>query len=235
MRVITIAHTGISYDIPGYKLHTQLEDIDVTDADDLGEQAGRLCYLSWDRPNPKTNTNETYLKNILRQQHYSVTEHASVTFYIDGVTRAFLLELERHRHFSYSVVSQRYVPGSEFPFVEHLELRKLSEETRVRMFKHVTAAKELYEDLVSELESLGDDRKTARGAARTVLPEGTETMVLVTGNLRAWRDMLWKRLSPSADAEIREVSKLILAELKEIAPNTFQDFEDPIFEDSQNR
>jgi len=227
MRVITIAQTGINYDIPGYKLHTQVEDADVTDADDLAEQAGRLCYLSWDRPNPKTKTNETYLRNILHQQHYSVTEHASVTFYVDGVTRAFLLELERHRHFSYSVVSQRYVPGSEFAFIEHVELTKLSEATRVKMFKHVTAARELYEEIVAELESLGDDHKTARGAARTVLPEGTETMVLVTGNLRAWRDMLSKRLSPSADAEIREVSKLILAELKEIAPSTFQDFGEP--------
>lgn len=235
MRVITIAQTGINLDIPGYKLHTQIEDVDVTDADDLSEQAGRLCYLSWDRPNPKTNTNETYLKNILRQQHYSVTEHASVTFYVDGVTRAFLLELERHRHFSYSVVSQRYVPGSEFPFVEHIELRKLSEATRVKMYKLVTEMQALYETIVDELESLGDDNKTARGAARTVLPEGTETMVLVTGNLRAWRDMLGKRLSPSADAEIREVSKLILAELKEIAPNTFQDFDNEAEQTSQNR
>lgn len=227
MRVFAIASTAINLDIPGYKLHTQLEDIEVTDADDLGEQAGRLCYLSWSRPNENTNTNEKYIRNILRQQHYSVTEHSSVTFYIDGVTRAFLLELERHRHFSYSVVSQRYVPASEFSFVEHPELKKLSEETRVKVFKHAAASMELYNEIVEELEALGNDRKTARGAARTVLPEGTETMVLVTGNLRAWRDMLSKRLSPAADAEIRAVSRLILAELKEIAPNTFQDFDDP--------
>lgn len=230
MRVITIASTGINYDIPGYKLHTQLEDTDVTDADDLAEQAGRLCYLSWDRPNPKTNTNHTYLKNILRQQHFSVVEHASVTFYIDGVTRAFLLELERHRHFSYSVVSQRYVSGWEFEFVMHSELMKLSDEMRKRILNHNETARELYAEIVSALTAKGDPEKTARGAARTVLPEGTETRVLVTGNLRAWRDMLGKRLSPAADSEIREVSKLILAELKEIAPNTFQDFEDPIFD-----
>jgi thymidylate synthase (FAD) len=228
MRVITIAQTGINHDIPGYKLHTQLEDVDVTDADDLGEQAGRLCYLSWDRRNPKTNTNETYLRNILSQQHYSVTEHASVTFYIDGVTRAFLLELERHRHFSYSVVSQRYVSGWEFEFVMHPELMKLSEPLRNRITDHAEAARELYAEIVADLTALGDGEKTARGAARLVLPEGTETRILVTGNLRAWRDMLIKRLSSSADTEIRTVANLILAELKEIAPNTFQDFEDPI-------
>lgn len=222
MRVKMIASTSVIDDIPGYVL---LED-PVTEADDLAEQAGRLCYLSWDRPNPATSANIDYLANILRQGHYSVMEHGSVTFYIDGVTRAFLLELERHRHFSYSVVSQRYVDGSEFKLVEHPEMSKLSPQTKARIAAHEARSLKLYKDIVTELEALGDSRKTARGAARTVLPEGTETRVLVSGNLRAWREMLHKRLSPAADAEIRQVAQLLLAELKTIAPNTFQDFED---------
>lgn len=222
MRVVMVASTSIIDDIPGYML---LAD-PVTDADDLGEQAGRLCYLSWDRPNPSTASNQGYLANILAQGHYSVMEHGSVTFYIDGVTRAFLLELERHRHFSYSVVSQRYVDGAEFKFVEHPELAKLSNQTKARIASHEARSQKLYQDIVAELEKLGDSRKTARGAARTVLPEGTETRILVTGNLRAWREMLYKRLSLAADAEIRQVAQLILAQLKDIAPNTFQDFDE---------
>ncbi len=220
MRVILIAHTTFVQDIPGYEL---LDD-GVTDCDDLAEQAGRLCYLSWQRPNPKTASNAGYLKNILNQGHYSVLEHGSVSFYVDGVTRAFLLEFERHRHFSLSVVSQRYCDGSEFPLIEHPELMDLSPETKQRIADAQEVNQQLYKDIVSELEADGSNRKTARGAARTVLPEGTETRALITANIRAWREMLVKRLSPAADLEIRQFGRLILAQLMEVAPNSFQDF-----------
>lgn len=223
MRVKLIAHTTVVDDVPGYIPHTSPSIPSA--CDDLGEQAGRLCYLSWNRPHAKTSTNKGYLRNITDQGHYSVMEHSSASFYIDEVTRAFLLELERHRHFSYSVVSQRYVDGTEFDMIQHPELAKLSWGTKLRINGLKILSHLLYSDIVAELKDLGDDNKTARGAARLVLPEGTETRLLVTGNMRAWREFLWKRLSKTADTEIRDVAKLIVAELKQIAPNTFQDFE----------
>lgn len=222
MQVKLIAFTITADNIPGYVDH-DLESA-PTYADDLAEQAGRACYESWDRLNPETATNEGYMANIIKQGHFSVMEHASATFHVSAVSRAFLLELERHRHLSYSVVSQRYVDESAFGFVEHPELEKLDEELRIRIIEHDMAARELYHNIVQDLESKGDGRKTARGAARSVLLEGTETKILVTGNMRAWRDVLSQRLSIHADREIREVSKLILTDLKLIAPNTFQDF-----------
>lgn len=222
MRVKLIAKTVLVDTVPGYVEHHYSEA--ATDADELGEQAGRLCYLSGYRPNPETRTNDSYLANILTQQHYSVLEHSSATFYVDGVTRALLLELERHRHMSYSVVSQRYVDGDEFRMVEHPELAKLSPETKRCIAELDEQAHALYRIIVGELQAKGDWRKVARGAARTVLPEGTETRLLISGNLRAWRELLSKRLSHSADYEICLLSQLILVELKKIAPNTFQDF-----------
>lgn len=119
MRVILIASTAQTGEtVPGYIDHP-LGDNGYhpysQDADDLAEQAGRLCYLSWNRPNPATATNKGYLANIIAQGHFSVLEHASATFYIDGVTRNFTHELIRHRHLSFSEVSQRYVDVSEFP------------------------------------------------------------------------------------------------------------------------
>jgi thymidylate synthase (FAD) len=223
MFVKLIAQTILVDYIPGYKPKLE-QDSPPVDADELGEMAGRLCYLSWDRRNPETASNKGYLQNILKQQHFSVVEHSSASFYIEGVTRAFLLELERHRHLSYSVVSQRYVDGDEFHFVMHPELAKLSDSLKEKIEALDDRSHLLYREIVAELESLGDGRKVARGAARTVLPEGTETRILVTGNLRAWREILWKRLSPTADREICDISKLIVDELKKIAPNTFQDF-----------
>jgi thymidylate synthase (FAD) len=220
MRVQLIAHTTVIANVPGYVDH---DDI-VTNADDLAEQAGRGCYESWERPNPQTATNKGYLAHILDVGHFSILEHASATFHISEVTRAFLLELERHRHLSYSVVSQRYVDESAFAMIEHPELVKLDENLRIRIIEHDMASRDLYNDIVTDLESKGDGRKTARGAARTVLLEGTETKILVSGNMRAWRDVLSQRLSVHADREIRDVAKMILVLLKDVAPNTFQDF-----------
>jgi len=230
MRVKLIAKTITVDTIPGYQVHPD-DQFYPTDADDLAEQAGRLCYEAWVRLNPKTFTNKGYIKNILDLGHYSVLEHSSATFYLDGVTRAFLLELERHRHLSYSVVSQRYVPGSSFTFVMHPVLVKLSQATKDRITALNADAHALYEDIVIELMELNAEedvsphalKKIARGAARTVLPEGTETRILVSGNMRAWLEVLWKRISPTADQEICDVSRLILNELMTIAPNTCQD------------
>jgi thymidylate synthase (FAD) len=92
-----------------------------TDADGgeaLAEFAGRACYQSWKKPNPATATNAGYLRHILEVGHLSVLEHGTVTFYLTGVSRSFTHELVRHRHFSYSQLSQRYVPGREQAMVE---------------------------------------------------------------------------------------------------------------------
>ena len=79
----------------------------------LVEFAGRACYQSWSKPNPRTATNAGYLKHIIDVGHFSVLEHASVSFYITGISRSCTHELIRHRHFSYSQLSQRYVPENE--------------------------------------------------------------------------------------------------------------------------
>ena len=85
----------------------------TTDADGgqaLAEFAGRACYQSWSKPIPATATNAGYLDHILQVGHLSVLEHSSATFYITGISRSVTHELIRHRHFSYSQLSQRYLP-----------------------------------------------------------------------------------------------------------------------------
>lgn len=223
MRAILIASTVIENDIPGYIMH---DNLDVTDSDDLAEQAGRLCYESWDRPNPKTATNEGYLDNILNQKHYSVFGHASVTIYLDGVTRNLTHEFIRHSHFRYSEVSQRYCDVGKFKFVEHPGLVAINEETRKLLDAAVEAGREAYEAIMRDLTNQGVERKKARQAARHVLASGTETKIVATSNLQGWYDMLWKRLSPSADLEFQAVAKVCLEILQDVAPNTFQQFDE---------
>lgn len=193
------------------------------DSDALAEVAGRSCYESYGRPNPKTRHNRDYLKHIIDLEHNSVLEHASATFYITGVSRSLLAELTRHRHLSFSVLSQRYVDSADSRYVVPPALRGTLGEGALAAAHE--AATDAYEALVTDLVGRGLKRKQAREAARAVLPGMTETKIVVTGNLAAWRYVLKRRLDPSADAEIREVATLILEQLTAIAPGTFQDFQ----------
>jgi thymidylate synthase (FAD) len=68
-------------------------------------------------------------------------------------------------------------------------------------------------------------RKMAREAARGVLPNSTETKIVVTANARAWRTMLELRAGEGADLEIRRLALLILRTLQAEAPGFFSDFE----------
>lgn len=195
---------------------------DESHADALGEAAGRLCYKSFARANPATAANADYLANILRQGHYSVLEHASVTFLVRGVSRSLLTELTRHRHLSFSVVSQRYVDYSQTEPVIPPAMRSnsgMAAHLRRQYARDVAT----YEAYVATLVADGLSRKAAREAARSVLPNAAPVDMVVTGNLRAWRDVLGKRWHVAADAEIREMAGLVLERLREVAPASVQD------------
>jgi len=181
------------------------------------EFAGRLCYESWDMPNLSTATSEGYIRNIIKQGHFSVLEHASVTFYVEGVSRNLSHELIRHRHLSFSELSQRYVNMSDASVVEPPAVTGYPD-TLVRSTTH-----DDYTEIVTTLVEEGKTRKQAREAARYYLPSGVETKFVVTGNLRAWRDVLSKRHSKHADAEMQIFAEEILEQLHELYPNVFED------------
>ena len=56
-----------------------------------------------------------------------------------------------------------------------------------------------------------------------MLPGGTNTNIVVSGNFRAFRDFIQQRDSDGADREIRELAREVKRQLKGIAPNSFQD------------
>lgn len=186
---------------------------------ELIEFAGRLCYESFELPNEKTKDNDSYVQNIVNLGHESVLEHVSVTFYLEGVSRNLTHELIRHRHLSFSELSQRYVDMSNANVVIPPIYGGGTE------LMH-GAYKAAYEATVAGLGVGGASRKEARQAARYGLPQGTETKIVVTGNLRAWRDVLKKRLSPAADAEIREFASEVLRQLNVEYPDVFKDIND---------
>jgi thymidylate synthase (FAD) len=201
-----------------------------TDGERLAEFAGRLCYMS--QHNPAGRSTRDYLENIKKQGHGSVLEHANYSLLLEGVSRSLTHELVRHRAgFAYSQLSQRYVDESEASFVVPPAIA--GDEALERAWRaQIDGAQASYVALVAQLmERYGwvadrvHRRKMAREAARGVLPNSTETKIVVTGNARAWRTMLELRSSEGAELEIRRMAVAVLRILQAEAPAFFSDFE----------
>lgn len=232
--VTLIAHTQLS---PTLMYHTEFQrdaswlpwnpSENSREPEDVIEFAGRACYQSWNRPNPKTASNADYIKHIIDVGHESVLEHASATFYIEGVSRALTHELVRHRHLSFSQLSQRYVDESDASWVVPPALIPTDYPPRegVDQDDVVSINKDAYIATTNNLVRQGLRRKQAREAARAYLTNGTETKIVVTGNFRAWRHVVKLRGSEHADAEIRRLMSHILPLLKGVAPSVFDDIE----------
>ena len=196
----------------------------------LAEFAGRACYQSWDRPNPATATNAGYLRHILQVGHLSVLEHSTATFYLTGISRAVTHELLRHRHFSYSELSPRFLPVGGSSVVEPPSV--LADSPLHRRFQAaVDAAAAAHADLLAALETAAEHapdgtvaRKQARQLAAGLLPAASETALVMSGNYRAWRHFIGMRATEAADVEIRTLAVGVLRQLQGLAPHVFADF-----------
>jgi len=200
-----------------------------TDGERLAEFAGRLCYMS--QGNPAKRPTREYLDNIKKQGHGSVLEHSNYSLLFEGVSRSLTHELVRHRAgFAYSQLSQRYVDESNASFVVPPAIAG-DDALEKRWREEVEGAQTTYVALVEALmERYGwvadrvHRRKMAREAARAVLPNATETKIVVTGNARAWRTMLELRSSEGAELEIRRLAVMTLRLLQSEALGFFSDF-----------
>ncbi len=211
--------------------HKKFVDAYGTDADRLVEMATRMCYLSFE----KGRSSEDFFANIIASGHGSTIEHANWTVIIAGVSRSFTHEMVRHRAgFAYSQLSQRYVDESETSFVMPPLMQKQDAFAKAFWIRAIEQALETYTTLVKwnttvlEQEGMHDKReirKRAREAARSVLPNATETFITVTGNARAWRHFFSMRTARFADAEMRNVAYACYEALKAETQFMFKDFE----------
>jgi len=226
--VVLVAHT--QFVDPAAFSADWKPDPDASDGENLIEAGGRACYASWTRPNPATATNAGYIRHILEVGHFSVLEHASATFWLTGVSRSLTHELVRSRLLSYSQESQRFVAsGGGMVTPPLFDGDPVAEGI---LESAALAATTLYERLAGRAEEIlstrelspTDRRKQARQAARAVLPNMTETKIVVTGNFRAFRHFIDLRATAGADVEIRAVAVAMLRELQRVAPNVFADY-----------
>ena len=196
-------------------------------AERLAEMAGRVCYMSYGRGR---KTNREFVSHLIEVGHGSVLEHGVWSFLVTGVSRSFTHELIRHRHFSYSQLSQRYVDESDSDFVEP-DVIASDPALHAEWVGAVESARRAYDRLVAGLQERFSDvpdktlrRKLARQAARSVLPNATETKIFVTGNARALRHFIELRGSEHAETEIRKVAIAVLELLQRESPSLFGDY-----------
>ena len=181
----------------------------------LAETAGRVCYMSFAKPRP--GGNKAYLGHIKEVGHGSVLEHAVWNFIFSGISRTLTHELVRHRAgWGYSQLSQRYVDES---IAEYVEPACIADDPALHQvwLDSIAQAHEAYVKLVEGLaEKFKDEpdrtqrRKLARQAARSVLPNATETKIFVTANARALRHFIEMRGSRHAEVEIRMLAIQVL-------------------------
>jgi thymidylate synthase (FAD) len=195
----------------------------------LAEVAGRVCYLSFAKPRP--GGNQVYLSHILEVGHGSVLEHAAWNFIVVGVSRSLTHELVRHRAgWAYSQLSQRYVDESVAEYVEpdciaaDPELHRIWLDAVAHSHAAYVKLAARLQDSFKEEPDRTQRRKLARQAARSVLPNATETKIFISANCRALRHFIELRASRFAEVEIRKLAVQVLQIMQKESPHMFADY-----------
>lgn len=200
------------------KPYTQIYgDIDGQEILKKIEACGRVCYKSEGRI--EEGSAEKFVANIIKRGHEAVLEHASITvkFVVDrGVSH----EIVRHRIASYCQESTRYCNyskddfGKEITFIipNYLDYKSEAWNTWKETMKTC-------EDAYFKLLDIG----LLPQEARAVLPNSLKTEVVMTANLREWRTFFKLRTAEAAHPQMREVTRPLLDELKELIPVVFDD------------
>ena len=167
-----------------------------------------------------TNT-EDYgraLENALSCGHESVMEHVSFTFQIREVSRTVLAQLPGHRIASFSVQSQRYESYRDgFGYVTPPSIEALGEDA---VKAYAAQMEQMHAWYCEWCDQLGDKKKED---ARYVLPNATNTKLLLTMNARELRHFFSLRCCNRAQWEIRSVAEKMLEKCRMAAPDLFRD------------
>lgn len=186
--------------------------------------SAKLCHEPDDRDflvmyNSLTDEHiEKILKHVLKLGHESIIEHASFTFYVEGVSRALTHQLVRHRVASYSQQSQRYVKMKEPTYVAPRSPYLIAEQSEhsLAVFENcMSECWDTYKQLIEEGWRPED--------ARFVLPNACTTKIVVTMNVRELRHFFNLRCDEHAQWEIRKLAKEMLLFCYDISPILFDD------------
>ena len=196
----------------------------------LIETCARISYNSQNYPfDPEVNSK--FIRKLIANGHESPMEHASATFLIEGISRACSHQIVRHRLCSFTQMSQRYVefnsgdPNRSMSFTmpkDMHDMDAMEEEFRTkddgphhRARAALVACGHAYDAMI--------EAGIPKEDARLILPQGIQTSLYMTANMREWRHFLQLRLDKHAQWEIRGVAEKVLGILFGIAPDVFFD------------
>lgn len=189
------------------------------DPEKIVAQSARLCYSASgidelkEKLTDKSTTN--LIKKIIKLGHYSVLEHATFTFAIEGISRVTSHQMVRHRLASFSQQSQRYVKMNkeEFPYVVPKSIAK-DEKLNKTFINAIKELDRIYHLLLDQCIEAED--------ARYILPQAVTTKMIISANARELLLIFKLRCCNRAQWEIREVAMNMLKEVKDIAPTIFE-------------
>ena len=161
--------------------------------------------------------NAKFIRLLTEMNHFSPFEHASFTFAIEGVSRALLAQITRHRIASFSVRSQRYVSEGDFNSIVPPKIAALGEEAKAKYEAQMAQMLSWYR----EWQACLGTGEGANEDARFVLPNACETKMIVTMNARELMHFFSLRCCNRAQWEIRGIAWQMLAEVLKVAPSVF--------------
>lgn len=175
---------------------------------------------------------ETLIDHLMRSGHYGPFEHPTATFAVEGVSRACMAQLTRHRHATFDVMSMRYVdvrgadPEERFTYPDSFEEQEVvsregAEEVAMDAEERTELADEVYERCMEAYTDLVD-AGVPKEDARMLLPIGTQVNLTFSMNARALMHLLDMRMKADAQWEVRELSEAVLAECRDWMPYTFE-------------
>ena len=178
------------------------------------EHIANCASTCYDSPSKDLQASRKMISAIVKAGHESCIEHASATFRLKDVSRTLTHELVRHRLFSFSQRSQRYVKENDPSYIIPPAIKDNPpvETVFLELMDKAWKAYKILLDFGIKAED-----------ARFVLPNACSTEIVVSGNFRQYRNFLKLRLSPRAQWEIRQAASIILDKLYEIAPSCFED------------
>ena len=201
--------------------------------------AGRLCYSDSDILSLREGVRgraPQFVEKLASLGHLSPFEHASFTFGIEGVSRALLAQITRHRIASFSVQSQRYVNKEAFAYIVPPAVEANAEAKRL-FLEAMEADRQYYIQLAALLERDAYARLTAEGLpseqakraaekaafedARSVLPNACDTRIVMTMNVRSLHNFFSLRCCNRAQWEIRALAGEMLSLCRKASPLLF--------------
>jgi thymidylate synthase (FAD) len=254
MNVKLLAFTQLSNEFIN-QLKEELEYLPFTNGQAVALSAIRTCYspnkpseilaLESDKYFGRKATDgkggtdaDRLFRHIVNSGHTSTLEHLTYTFAIEGVSRALLAQLTRHRHFSFSVQSQRYVRfGSNdkscgFDYVIPESVKKSDNHVLINEgtpYVDGATVEDYFRETMAELQYRYDKlRELGIPAedARMVLPNAAATNLVMTANLRSLLDFYSKRRKGrGAQWEIAELAEQLRKAVVEVEPWTDAFFE----------